>query len=545
MESLPPRSSRLYWLLPALLGAALYVVNLPGTWIYDDLYVAKEDPRLGEIRRWREFLTQEYMDGAADNLWRPLVSLSFAVQAKLHPERAWPFHLVNLLLHGAVCALVAKLGRRLTGRSDVGLVAGLLFAAHPIHVEAVTGLVGRAEEMCTLGVLAALLLVAGRPLTIRRALAVTGCFLFAALSKEQGILLPFILLGGWIVSRGDGGRVRDSMIPYASGDAAGVAASRRSALAGKPPVLHYMDGRGQNSPAAGRWLTALLTLTLAAYISYRNSVAKWYWDTGFLDWEMNPIVKSVGIHRWLMPVAIFGRYAALLAMPWRLAPDYSANVFTREQQLGDPYLWIGAAALIGFVLVFLIAFWRRRTVLAFLLGCFAVTYFLAGNIVIIGTIFGERLMYLPSVFLCIIAAMALAKLPAARRWLLLAVILIAFCARTETYAWQWNNRLGLYRYAARVQPRSAQVFVLLGDELEKRHDLDGAEDAYARGRAACSGSWRILDASARLALQRGNYAEAEQWARQSMRIRPSQGTGELISEIEAKREAAETRNKGR
>jgi hypothetical protein len=523
-------------LLPALLGAALYVVNLPGTWIYDDLYFAKEDPRLHDVRHWRDFLTQEYMDGSADKLWRPLVSLSFAVEAVLHPEKAWPFHLVNLLLHAAVCALVAKLGERLTGRSGVGLVAGLLFAAHPIHVEAVTGIVGRSEEMCTLGVLASLLLVAGRALTIRRALAVTGWFLFAALSKEQGILLPFMLLGGWIISRGGARRVRDSMIPCATSSVPAGAVRSEAALAGKPPVLDYMGSVGQKASEAGQWLIALLTLTLAVYISYRNSVAKWYWDKGFLDWPMNPIVRSVGVSRWLMPVAIFGRYSALLVAPWRLAPDYSANVFTPEQRLGDPYLWIGVAALIGFISIFIVALRRGHTVLLFLLGCFAVTYFLAGNIVIIGTIFGERLMYLPSVFLCILAAMAIQKLPGSARGPLVVIVLIAFCVRTETYAWRWNDRLHFYEYAARVQPKSSQIFLLLGDELEnRRNDVDGAERAYAQGRAACPESWRILNASARIALLRGHYDDAETWARQSMRIRPAPGTAELISEIVEKR----------
>src|SRR5947208_3339583 len=111
----------------------------------------------------------------------------------LHGDRPWAFHLVNLLLHAAVSAAVAELTRRMIGQRAAYL-AGLLFAAHPVHVEAVAGIVGRAEEMATIGILAALILFIGKPMTARRACGIVAWFLFAACSKEQGLLIPLMLL---------------------------------------------------------------------------------------------------------------------------------------------------------------------------------------------------------------------------------------------------------------------------------------------------------------------------------------------------------------
>jgi hypothetical protein len=489
-------SHRGYWILPALLGAALYLVNLPGTWIYDDLYFAHDDPRLHSVHHWGEYLTQEYFDGSADKLWRPLVSLSYAVEWAIHGDRPWPFHLVNLLLHAGVCALAAGLARRLLRSNSAALIAGLLFAAHPIHVEAVTGIVGRAEEMCSLGVLAALLLVVNRTLTVRRAFAVTACFLFAALSKEQGILLPLMLLGWALLAR------------FENPSSAAPASDRR----------------------AGQWLFLLLTTTLAIYISYRNSIAKWYWDKAFLEWTINPVVRSVGRDRLLIPVAILGRYTALLIAPWRLAPDYSANVFTPVQHLNDPYLWIGVVAAIAWLIAISAAARRRDRTMMFLLGCLAITYFLASNILLIGTVFGERLMYLPSVFGCIIAARAIVQVSSRPRAIIVGLVLLGFCVRTETYAWQWNDRLRFYQYAAEIQPQSAQVFLLLGDELQRRGDLAGAEHTFALGRERIPGSWRMLDLSARLALLRGDYANAYAWARQAFHLHRGMDSAHLVTE---------------
>src|SRR5438477_9569180 len=124
----------------ALLALILYAITLGGTYVYDDRYILLTDPRVGDTSQWGQFWTKDYFNGAADNLYRPLVSMSYALQAKLHgrgDNRAWAFHLVNWLLHAAACAAVAELARRLTSSSPAALVAGLLFAAHPIHVEAV------------------------------------------------------------------------------------------------------------------------------------------------------------------------------------------------------------------------------------------------------------------------------------------------------------------------------------------------------------------------------------------------------------------------
>ena len=80
-----------------------------------------------------------------------------------------------------------------------GLIAGLLFATHPVHVEGVAYLVGRAESLCALFGVAALLLFTYRPLTVRKSVGVFALALASALSKEQGLLVPVMLLAMWLL----------------------------------------------------------------------------------------------------------------------------------------------------------------------------------------------------------------------------------------------------------------------------------------------------------------------------------------------------------
>src|SRR4051812_26349467 len=81
--------------------------------------------------------------------YRPLTSATFALDWRLGGGAPWPFHLTNLVLHGLRTALlVAGLWTLATPR--VALMAGALFAVHPLHTEAVAGLVGRADVLATL-----------------------------------------------------------------------------------------------------------------------------------------------------------------------------------------------------------------------------------------------------------------------------------------------------------------------------------------------------------------------------------------------------------
>ena len=79
--------------------------------------------------------------------YRPLCVLSFRFNYWLHELQPAGYHLFNVLLHCAATALFTLLARSLLPpRAGLATaVAGCLFAAHPIHTEAVAGIVGRAD----------------------------------------------------------------------------------------------------------------------------------------------------------------------------------------------------------------------------------------------------------------------------------------------------------------------------------------------------------------------------------------------------------------
>lgn len=81
--------------------------------------------------------------------YRPLCVYSFRLNYLVCGFRPWGYHLVNVLLHVLATALVIRVFRVISP-SKSSSVAGLIFACHPIHTEAVSGVVGRADILSSI-----------------------------------------------------------------------------------------------------------------------------------------------------------------------------------------------------------------------------------------------------------------------------------------------------------------------------------------------------------------------------------------------------------
>jgi len=547
-------------MLAALMALGLYAVTLGGSFVFDDAPVVLSDPRVRGPGHWTDFLTQGYWQDSADPLWRPLVSYSYLAEYRLHGAIAWPYHLVNVLLHAGACALVALLAWRLAASRRAGLIAGLLFAAHPLHVDAVAYVVGRAELLCAIGVLGALALVIGttmtrrrhaeralqEPFTCWRAAGVFGCFLVAIFSKEQGMLLAPLLLG-WVWLR---------KMPPASWLAEGrqASAGEYRGPQGGPIRLDYAPREPWNKdsvPSSARncplLLCALLAGTLAVCIYYRDHIVPWDWDAQLLDWTVNPLVRSSGADRWLIPIAVIGRYATLLALPWRFSIDYGAVVFMPTINFRQPYFYTGILVLAVYF-AGAVYLWRRRNGggLFCLLGL-GLTGAMVSNVVLIGTVFGERLMYLPSAFALILVAMFTARLP--KKFLVptLCIVLALLSLRTLTYARIWNDRLQFYQTSVRQQPRSVTLRLLLaqewgdrasaaescGNQIEAGADWEQCMAVLAGARELVPDYWKAWYNSAAYALEQGSYEEARRFMERAFKLSPERfPAGGLLLKID-------------
>jgi tetratricopeptide (TPR) repeat protein len=127
-------------------------------------------------------------------LYRPLALFSLGVDRQLGGGALWLPHAENLLLHAAIAALVVVLARRFLA-SPHAIAAGALVAMLPVHVEAVASVVGRAELLAALALVALLLLVTRTAEPTGRARLAAALLAAAALAaKESGAVAPFLAL---------------------------------------------------------------------------------------------------------------------------------------------------------------------------------------------------------------------------------------------------------------------------------------------------------------------------------------------------------------
>jgi hypothetical protein len=112
----------------------------------------------------------------------PITVASYTLETRLLGMQPWHFHLLNVLLHVANCALVFAIALRL-GLGCVGAAcAASLFGLHPVVAESVSWVTGRKDLLATCFGLSAVWL-AWPPIVPRRRAASLACYTLALLSK--------------------------------------------------------------------------------------------------------------------------------------------------------------------------------------------------------------------------------------------------------------------------------------------------------------------------------------------------------------------------
>ena len=176
--------ARLFLLAAALVafGASL------GSGFHFDDYAIFSDPALQSARGWMEVW--------APRQTRPLTYFTFWLNRQIGAGDPLGYHLFNLLLHLAAVLLAWECLRRLLPER-AALIAGLIFAMHPIQSEAVNYVWARSIVLATLFLPWRAVAVARGP-SVGRARVVRAP---ALLAKEECAAFPLVL--AWLVWRGD------------------------------------------------------------------------------------------------------------------------------------------------------------------------------------------------------------------------------------------------------------------------------------------------------------------------------------------------------
>jgi len=482
--------------------AVCYANGLTGDYTYDDKAIVRDNVRIRSPRSVEQIFTTPYFGGlrGQGTGYRPVLLLSYAAQWWVHGDSRIGFHAANLALHALAALLLLRLLLRLGVPPPVALGSALLFAVHPIHVEAVASLVGRGETLAAVFVLAGLLIALRFYRGPRRAAALAGatvCYALGVLTKESAAIVPALaLLAFWRLEEGSPGR------------------RLRVALARGWPLF------------------AAAVPVLAGVFALRRFVLGGYLKSqAFPIFEVeNPLAPLADGPRVAGAAAILLRYLGRLFLPLRLSADESA--WSIPVGRGPTPLHAAALLLLAGLLAAAIAKERARRDVAFGVLFLAAAFAPAANVLFpTGTIFAERLAYLPSAGFCL--ALASLLLPAAgapdsirRRsagvfW----IVALAFAARTVVRNPVWRDDETLFAESVRSSPESAKTHYNFAWVSAEAGNLPRALDHYTRATRIYP---RYFDAWAGKGLMEqklGMLAEAEASFLESLRIAPAYENG--------------------
>jgi hypothetical protein len=402
---------RLAIALPLFVGVVAYLNTLANGFVLDDYHLLVENPAIRQFST--ALLTHATVTGGGA-FYRPLGLLGFVVEHALFGMSPAAFHLGSLLNHLMATAMVAWLALRAAG-PRVALVAGVIFAAHPVHTEAVTGLANRPEVMAT-ALYVAVLALEFSPLRARwRVLAQNVLFFAALLCKESAITLPLAL----------------ALVTLYEHKRSPI----RAALFLLPALAIYLVARHH----------ALGALTYDPSFGYFQDQSTW--------------VRALTVLKALVT------YARLLVFPVVLSADYSRDAIA--DATGLEWRVLAGLALATAVVAIAIVGRKRAPRVALGVALFAVAMLPYLHLTPLGFLVAERYLYLPSVGLSLAAgAIVVALVERLARpwlgWVAFAVVASLLVLRTVDRNLDWRAPLILWERTVATVPQSGFAHANLG-----------------------------------------------------------------------------------
>ncbi len=466
-----------HWPAAALifgLALALYGMTITYDYVLDDMIVISQNKYTKKgFSGIREIMTTEHFQGYLEDQkavvgdqsdlveggrYRPLSTVTFAIETGLWGQNPRWSHLINILMYGLTGLLLFRvLMLLLPGWKEkkwylaVPFLASLLFILHPIHSEAVANIKGRDEILALLLALATLYYSLKYVASNQKIwLGATGIvFLLSILAKES--TLPFF-----------------AIIPLS---------------------LYYFTKSDKKQLLT---ITAVLGLTFILYLVIRINVIGFLFGSGsgkvVDDLLNNPFRDAVGTEKIGTILFTWLVYLKLLVFPHPLTHDYYP-FHIAYHSLSDPWVILSILIYLGLGIYALLDI-KKKGVLSYGIWFYLLSFSIVSNLLIgLGTFMNERFMFIPSVGFCIALVYLLVE------WLpqklkkeamvrqvgigLLAVFAVGFVIKTYERIPAWESNLSLDAAGVITSSNSAHsnqfyAYELYRNSLEEGISKDSA-----------------------------------------------------------------------
>jgi protein O-mannosyl-transferase len=449
-----PFNDTLWAVILFFFAFALYANSIPNGYVLDDYNVIYNNVVVHKgISGIPTILNTPYRYGSGeviDGLYRPFSLFMFALEWQISPKYPALHHFFNVFFYAFSCSLLFILLRKIFALQTplLALFASLLWLAHPIHTEVVANIKSRDEIMSVFFLLLAFLGFIRYLKDKNRLNLVLAVLLYSfSLFSKEGVITCLLIfpLAGWYVTGKFFGK--------------NILASSLMLI----PVIGY--------------------LLMKSYVFSNYPVPSWS-SISIVD-NFLVAAPDLGV-RMATAIILLGKYLLLLVVPYQLVSDYSYN---QIHLVGwtNPFVIISFLIFTG-MLVYAILKIRTRSVVVFGILFYLISMSIYSNIFkLIGSSFGERFLFLPSVGFCILFAWLLllfigkekkSSVPSTTRmgyrseiilpFGLLMIILVFYSVKTVARNAEWESPWTLFSNDVKRSPLSAHMHCYFGMTLRDR-----------------------------------------------------------------------------
>ena len=356
------------------LSFLLYFNTLQHNYVLDDFSVIKNNVVVkkgynGIPTIWKTHYRYGYGFQQA-SLYRPLTLSLFALQWEIAPDSPSFAHWFNVIGYSLLGIILYFFLLQLLGKEKrlIAFLATALFIAHPIHTEVVANIKSIDDILAScFSLLALTLLLKNIDENHKRSYWISlGLFTLAFLSKESTVTFLAIIPVTLILFRS----------------------------------FSFIDSLKK---------TAAYFIPFAIYLALRiQALGSINGDKKIARLDNLLLTAPDEFSRVATAIKIMGLYLWKLVFPHPLMNDYSLK---QIEIVGFDNLYTILSILIytGIIIV-LIKLWKSNPIIAFGILFFLLSISLYSNIVLtIGTSFGERLLFMPSLGFCIVVAYLIQK----------------------------------------------------------------------------------------------------------------------------------------
>jgi protein O-mannosyl-transferase len=471
-----PRSRALQIVFIVVVSFLIFANTIGDKFVWDDLDFIIKWEKTRSLDNIPDLLRGSVPPGH-EGVYRPIRGVIYAISYHLWGINPVGYRLQAIFVNILCVLLVYFIALELIGRSDIAFLTAMLFAVHPVHVEAIAFTTNTFDLTGAVFFLASFLLYlrwrnGGSRVEIASSVTLAAA---AFLTEEPTLVLPLMVLLYELCLRGGVERKPAGSIPY--------------------------------------------FILFGSFILFRFFVLHLIGRKGYLGGSL--------YYTMLAMTKVFRKYVDVTVFPIYLSVDHTISAgiraFTHESQPALAQSIFDLDILISIALILLlialaIVCLRRRPIVTFAVGWFIIGLLPVSNIIPQASLMCERYLFISSFGFCLLmaiiaddiwhAALQRNKMQAYVVAIVFMLIVAGFALRTVRRNMDWKDSLTLWESAIKDNPESSYSHYNLGVEYG---ELGREDDAIAQYKKAIASNpfdkWSYLNLGVRFEGQ-GRFEEA-------------------------------------